>query len=161
MPPGSVVDTSNRIAQLVFKYISDNEHRNLETMLAQEGAKVNITELKESRMYTALSFSAFKNHQQCFKIVYQHALKYNIAGGEKFLNTCSTEVKKGEYARLKRKEMSLWVNMPTDERFTALHFSTYHGNIDLIRIMVEEMHADYTTKNTYGANVLHVAAQGD
>ena len=82
MPPGSVVDTTNRIAQLVFKYISDNEHRNLETMLAQEGAKVNITDLKESRMYTALSFAAFKNHQQCFKIVYQHALKYNIAGGE-------------------------------------------------------------------------------
>ena len=77
------------------------------------------------------------------------------------MNTCNTEVKKGEYARLKRKEISLWVNMPTDERFTALHFSTYHGNIDLIRIMVEEMHADYTTKNTYGANVLHVAAQGD
>ena len=63
MPPGSVVDTSNRIAQQVFKYISDNEHRNLESMLAKEGAKVNITELKESRMYTALSFSAFKNHQ--------------------------------------------------------------------------------------------------
>ena len=27
--------------------------------------------------------------------------------------------------------------------------------------MVEEMGADYTTKNVYGANVLHVAAQGD
>ena len=51
--------------------------------------------------------------------------------------------------------------MPTDERFTALHFSTYHGNIELIRLMVEEMGADYTTKNVYGANVLHVAAQGD
>jgi ankyrin repeat protein len=51
--------------------------------------------------------------------------------------------------------------MPTDERFSALHFSTYHGNIELIRLMVEEMGADYTTKNVYGANVLHVAAQGD
>ena len=51
--------------------------------------------------------------------------------------------------------------MPTDERFSALHFATYHGNIELIRLMVEEMQIDYTTKNVYGANVLHVAAQGD
>lgn len=55
----------------------------------------------------------------------------------------------------------MWVNTPTDERFTALHFSTYHGNIELIRLMTEEMFADYTVKNVYGANVLHVAAQGD
>ena len=27
--------------------------------------------------------------------------------------------------------------------------------------MVEEMNADFTVKNVYGANVLHVAAQGD
>ena len=54
-----------------------------------------------------------------------------------------------------------WVNMPTDERFTALHFSTYHGNTELIKIMVEEMQADYQVKNVYGANVLHIAAQGD
>ena len=54
-----------------------------------------------------------------------------------------------------------WVNTPTDEKFTALHFSTYHGNTELIRIMVEEMQADYQLKNVYGANVLHIAAQGD
>ena len=51
--------------------------------------------------------------------------------------------------------------MPTDERFTALHFSTYHGNSELIKIMVEEMQADFMVKNVYGANVLHIAAQGD
>ena len=88
-------------------------------------------------------------------------MKYNIAGGEKVWITCNTEVKKGEFTLKKRKELQNWVNMPTDERFSALHFSTYHGNIELIRIMVEKMGADYTTKNVYGANVLHVAAQGD
>ena len=54
-----------------------------------------------------------------------------------------------------------WINTPTDERFTALHFATYHGNMELIRLMVEEMAADIRIKNAYGANVLHVAAQGD
>ena len=61
----------------------------------------------------------------------------------------------------RRRAVQQWVNMPTDERFCSLHFSTYHGNFELIKFMVEEMGADYTTKNVYGANVLHVAAQGD
>ena len=110
-------------------------------MLSQEGAKIDVTQLKESRMYTALSFAAFKNHQQCFKIVYAHALRYNIAGGEKAEKAANTAVKQGEFTVKKRKDLANWVNMPTDERFSALHFSTYHGNIDLIKIMVEEMNA--------------------
>lgn len=152
------MDTTNRAAQLVFKYISDNEYRQLETMLAKEGGQIDVTALKESRLYTALSFSAFKNHQQCFKIIYEHAMKYNIAGGESAREAATTAVKQGELLMQKRRQLRLWVNLPTDERFTALHFSTYHGNIELIRLMVEEMEADYTVKNVYGANVLHVAA---
>lgn len=62
VPPGSVIDSSNRAAQLVFKHINDNEWRQLQTMLGHEGANINVTLLKESRMYTALSFAAFKNH---------------------------------------------------------------------------------------------------
>lgn len=100
-----MIDTTCRAAQLVFKYISDNEHRSLDSMLKQEGSKIDVTQLKESRMYTALSFAAFKNHQQCFKIVYEHAKKYNIAGGDKIWNTCNTEVKKGEFTMKKRKEL--------------------------------------------------------
>ena len=63
VPPGSIIDTANRAAQLVFKYISDNDYRELETMLEQEKEQVDVTLLKESRMYSALSFAAFKNHQ--------------------------------------------------------------------------------------------------
>jgi len=62
---------------------------------------------------------------------------------------------------LRRRQVTLWVDTPTDERFTALHFATYHGNIELVRLMVEEMHANFNLRNVYGANVLHVAAQGD
>lgn len=89
-------------------------------------------------------------------------MRYNIAGGEVAKALAATSaLKHGEYTMQQRSQLSAWVNMPTDEKFTALHFSTYHGNIELIRMMVEEMHADFTLKNVYGANVLHVAAQGD
>ena len=54
----------------------------LELILNQEKERIDVTQLKESRMYTALSFASFKNHYHCFKIIYKHALKYNLAGGE-------------------------------------------------------------------------------
>ena len=57
--------------------------------------------------------------------------------------------------------MTEWVNFPTDEQFTAIQFATFHGNFELIIKMSEEMNADHTVKNTYGASVLHIAAQGD
>lgn len=97
VPPGSVMDTSCRFAQLVFKHINDNDYRALEAMLAQERERINVLAFKESRMYTALSFSAFKNHPQCFKAVYNHAVKYNIAGGEAARDAAKTAVAQGDY----------------------------------------------------------------
>lgn len=57
--------------------------------------------------------------------------------------------------------MAIWADTPTDEQFTALHFATYHGNFELIKLLVDEMHADINVRNIYGAHVLHIAAQGD
>lgn len=158
MPPGSVIDNDDRFAQDVFKLITDNNADGLERMLNQEKDRVDVTQLKESRIYTALSFSAFKNHQKCFQVIYNHALRYNIAGGKAAEDAATTAVRQGEFMIQKRRQLAQWVNTPTDERFTALHFATYHGNIELIKLMVDEMYADFTLKNVYGANVLHVAA---
>ena len=57
--------------------------------------------------------------------------------------------------------MQAWANQPTDEEFTALHFATYHGNFELIELLTDVMKADFRAKNIYGANVLHIASQGD
>jgi palmitoyltransferase len=57
--------------------------------------------------------------------------------------------------------MQNWVNSFTDEKFTALHFASYHGNFDLIKLMVDEMGANVHVINVYGATCLHIAAQGD
>jgi hypothetical protein len=62
---------------------------------------------------------------------------------------------------MRLKYLKDWADRPTDEQFTALHFATYHGNMDLIQILTEEMNANYNLKNMYGANVLHIASQGD
>lgn len=62
---------------------------------------------------------------------------------------------------MKLKYLKDWADRPTDEEFTAVHFATYHGNQELVTILVEEMSADFNLRNMYGANVLHIAAQGD
>ena len=54
---------------------SDNEFKKLQMFLEKEGRNVDIMSLKEQRYFTTLSLSAFKNHTQCFKTLYRHALK--------------------------------------------------------------------------------------
>jgi ankyrin repeat protein len=100
--------------------------------------------MTESRLYTALAYSAFKNHPQCFKIIYSHGCKFNLPQGPNKKPT--------------PKSLQTWANQQTDEQFTALHFSTYHGNFEIIKILVEEMFADINARNVYGANVLHIAS---
>lgn len=51
-----------------------------------------------------------------------------------------------------------WANQKTDEKFTALHFATFHANFEMIQILIEQMEADLKAVNMYGANVLHIAA---
>jgi palmitoyltransferase len=102
-------------------------------------------EVQESRQYSALSFSAFKNHMGCFDVVLEHAKTYN-------LNKDSPS-----FSKLRMKD---WVNKTTDEDFTAIHFASYHGNLELI-IRLVDLEADIYMKNMYGANVMLIASQGD
>ena len=144
---------------MIYKLINDNEYRELEELLDRLKEKVDVIRLRESRMYTALSFSSFKNHIECFKLIKRHAFRYNIRSPEDDANEGEPEL--AELLIERKKIIQNWINQTTDEKFTALHFSTYHGNIELIKIIVEEMHGDFLRKNVYGANVLHIAAQGD
>lgn len=59
------------------------------------------------------------------------------------------------------KDISEWVNAATDDHFTALHFATYHGNHELIHLLIDKCYADIFKKNKFGSSVLHIAAQGD
>lgn len=58
-------------------------------------------------------------------------------------------------------EMKAWVNKKTaKEGFTALHFGSFRGNVNMIRSLIKYQ-ADIRALNFYGLNVMHVAAQGD
>jgi hypothetical protein len=78
-------------------------------------------QISESRKYTALAFAAFKNHGQCLNAVLHHAMTYNLP----------------DEVNGRSKLLSEWINKKTDEEFTALHFLSYHGNIDKIMELVD------------------------
>ncbi len=42
------------------------------------GSLLDVVDMQESRLYSALAFSAFKNHTICFKIILEHAKKFNL-----------------------------------------------------------------------------------
>ena len=54
-----------------------------------------------------------------------------------------------------------WANHKSNRGFTAMHFAAFHGNIEMIKYLIEEMEADVNCVNNIGINVLHCAAQGD
>jgi len=57
--------------------------------------------------------------------------------------------------------MKDWVNMPTNENFTALHYVAQNGNYTMLHLLVEKAGADINIRNKFGASVLHIAAQKD
>ena len=48
----------------------------------------------------------------------------------------------------------------TEEDFSALHFASFHGNINLIKCLIN-FGANPYSLNKHKINMLHVAAQGD
>ena len=61
-----------------------------------------------------------------------------------------------------RRSVAEWINTPSESEqgFYPLHFASFHGNIQLIKLLMRNK-ADFTVKTNEGINMLHVAAQGD
>jgi palmitoyltransferase len=53
-----------------------------------------------------------------------------------------------------------FINKPSDNGLTAIHYAAFRGNIQIIKNLIEcGSNLEFTTKK--GLNVLHLAAQGD
>jgi ankyrin repeat protein len=79
--------------------------------------------IKDTRNYSLLTYCALKNSILALKIVVEHALSF----GECNLN---------------ENRIIDWVNQKTDRGYTALHFAAFHGNVEMIKYLVETLKAD-------------------
>jgi palmitoyltransferase ZDHHC13/17 len=104
----------------------------------EQNLSVPIVDLVDQRGYTLM-------HQICFKNVEDMSLSVIEKVKEIYTNN----------------QVKLWINKKTDEDgFTALHFASFRGNINVINMLLDNG-ADMYMRNNFGINVLHVAAQGD
>lgn len=53
-----------------------------------------------------------------------------------------------------------WINMKSNNGYTSLHYAAFRGNIDVIKLLIENG-ANIDICNNEGLNVLHLAAQGN
>ena len=97
---------------------------------------VDLMSMVDSRRFTVLTYAAYRNDTNCFKILFEYAWKRTAPG-----------------------DMCAWVNQTTDDNFTALHFATKHGNYTMLTLLVEKANADLYVQNKYGATAMHIAAQ--
>ena len=103
--------------------------------------------MRDVKHFTPLSFAAYKNSEECLIQLFNHAIENNlgIEGSEKPQDE-------------KKQFLKTWVDAPTDEGFTCIHFATYHGNYHLLKFLTQTAQADIHVKNKFGSSVMHVAA---
>ena len=119
-----------------FKCIEKDDFKNLERLLEEMKSLVHISELKNEEGFTLLHQCAFKDKSKTFfKII-----KFS---NNQFVNGL---------------QIKDWVNkQTTKDKFTALHYASYRGNVDMMKILVD-LGADIYLQNMFGLNVLHIAA---
>lgn len=62
--------------------------------------------------------------------------------------------------KLNSKQLKIFVNVKASNGFTALHYASFKGNVNLCEKLIE-LNADYFCVNDNGLNLIHMAAQGD
>lgn len=83
-----------------------------------------------------------------------HAVLGGIPGKVKFLLEALPENER-------TKQKLAWVNAKTNkDKFTPLHFASFKGDLDSCFVLLRAG-ADKEAENTFGLNMVHVAAQND
>lgn len=72
--PGTVLDSNIPFIEEVFNYIKNNDLSGLTNLLLKEGSNCNLVEMRDIKLFTVLSFAAYKNFEDCMMLLFNHAL---------------------------------------------------------------------------------------
>ena len=87
--------------------------------------------VSDKRDYFLLIFCALKNNLMAMKMIYEHVMGHGEHEGEK--------------ARITN-----WVNKQTDKGFNALHYASFHGNLDMVKYLIDDLNANIYDRNNQG-----------
>ena len=74
--PGMHVE--GEAASKLFSYITNEDYKGLIYHLKIQIKPLNLFNMQDSRNFTLLSYAAYKNQTNCFKILFEYAWKYGI-----------------------------------------------------------------------------------
>lgn len=96
--------------------------------------------IRDEKKFTLLHYAAFHNQLNSAMVVIRHYQSY-------------LKAEKG--ARVKE-----YINLQTDDGFTAIHFASYRGNTELVQFL-ESFGGNLYQTNAHGMNIMHIGAQGN
>ena len=116
-----------------------------------------------------MHYASYKNMYQASKVLIDFVLQdisstnETTPGGE--TNKPAKEIPPSFFGRTheeRKRNLQNWLNEAStgDDGFTALHFASFHGNMQIVKLLVE-YGADIHARTKAGINMLHVSAQGD
>lgn len=74
--PGSHVEGIE--AQNIFALITNEDYVRLTSYLKSFHYPVDVMSMRDQRNFTLLTFCAYKNVTNCFKIIYEYAVSFNV-----------------------------------------------------------------------------------
>lgn len=88
--PGTIIE-GNPHYEEIYRCITYNDVSSLRLMLNRytdpvsgEQEEINLIGMRDARKFTVLSYSCYKNNEECFMILYDHALANNMRGVKSF-----------------------------------------------------------------------------
>ena len=82
--PGTIIE-NKPIYEEVFRCISYGDIPALKDLLQKEdNGALNVIEMRDARRFSVLAFACYKNNEECFMILYNHALDRNLDGIKTF-----------------------------------------------------------------------------
>lgn len=76
--PGTVID-NNAYSEQIYGLIMHSRVQELSDLLSKHGSQLNVIEMRDARNFTVIAFAAYKNYEECFMLLFNHALDKNLA----------------------------------------------------------------------------------
>ncbi|KAL4461582.1 hypothetical protein ABPG74_016206 [Tetrahymena malaccensis] len=129
------------IIQRIEEKLLDNKYLDIIEILKQN-KDINILKIWDRKGLTLIHRMTLHMKISEVKFIFQYGQDYLKDAAQK-----NTIIQK-------------WLNFQNEDGFTALHYASFKGDIDIIKYLISQG-SDSLLVNKNGLNVLHIAAQGD
>lgn len=155
------------------------EPEKLERHLETTADRFDVTKIFNQSGFTPIHLAAYKMQNRTCEVLINFVLSndryvYSTQNGraaisefckEKQLGVeedVEDEVTLAKRTMQRRYRLRQWLNQHTqgEDSFTALHFASFHGNFNMIRLFIKHG-SDIYAQNKSGVTMMHVCAQGD